>query len=461
MGLGSDDNNIISFLKENPVWFQGTVNETVRIEFIGFEKDNNRSKLFNYGMKKPTSKNPVLGMVFHKKFDPLREVLDFGDFGEVTVTHLNSAPLIGTYNYIESEKKLYVNFDHDSRVYIIENRKGKNLGFSGEDVLDIRLHDLQYKEEFVLQGNSDEGLYKQTVAQNWFFPENRYLFRYVISHNKLVVENGQQKYKRVIENKYAAIIGIKITDRYKPLDYPNDPYNIYLKDTNNKWKNAELIVLTSMTIGDIKNQKYRPNYIESHPKEAIGITSLYLCNECPNTDPNPKFNSFKNPIKLFINNAINNAGSGYDNESEDLIENYYLTPNAGYTKRKVGDKVDDKLYVAYLDETGKHGLFWTKMMYSSNPQQIITHEAAINSLSQTGTRLPTIDEMKLIYKNKNLIFTNPDKAFEEIWVEDPFYGTVNFSTGGNPVFKTFKLSDGEISQKSSNQPLSFIAVMSF
>ncbi len=461
MGLGSDNNKIISFLKENPIWYQGTENETVRIEFIGFEKENSISKLFNFGINKPTPNNPVLGLVFHKKYDPLREVLDFGDFGEVSVTHLNSPPIKGTYNYIEIEKKLYVNFDNDSRVYTIENKNGKNLGFSGEDLPDVRLHDLQNKEEFVLQGTSDEGSYKKPVVHNWFFPENRYLFRYVISHNKYVNENGNQVYKRAIECKYGAIIDIKITDRVKPINYPNDPYNIYLKDTNNNWKYVELIVAVSLNFNDIKFQKYMPNYIETHPIDGLGITSLYLCNDCPTTDPSPKFKSFKNPIKLFINNVINNAGSGYDNKSFELLENYYLTPNAGYTKRKINDEIGDNCYVAYLDETGKHGLFWTRMMYDSSPQQAITHEFATTSLAQTVTRLPTIAEMKMIYKFKNQIFKNPELAVEEVWTEDPYYGTVDFITNGKPIFNTFRLSDGVILQRPSDFPASMLPVSSF
>jgi hypothetical protein len=460
-GLGSDNEQILSFLRQNPVWFQKTEFEQIRIEFIDFEKSDKTSKPFSFGIKNKMSESPVAGLSFSKMSDKFQSKLSFGSMGEVSFTVRNSSPIFGTYNYIQSENKLYINIGQSISEYQIESLSGKRLGISGEEMPDIRLRNVSISEEYVSDSYLESDLFRKANLQNFYFPENRYLIRYEISHSKPVLENGSVNYKKVVEIKYMALTNIKVTDRYKPQNHPYDPYNTYLSDSTLKWKIAELKIISSLA----NNQKYLPNYINTHNVESVGTTIITLCDNCPSTDNNTYF-QYKNNTKLFINNAVNNAGSGLSTNSNELTDNFYLCSTPAVTNKKLNDNLTADMYVAYIDEAGNHGFMWPRMIVDPNDPRnsnlnISTHQGVSAFLEKSGYRLPTLKEMQEIYNNKEQLFRKPQDANEEVWVEDAFYGQVDFETSGNPVYYSFRLSDGAIFKRPSNTPLQFIYVRTY
>ena len=460
-GLGSDNEQILSFLNQNPIWFQKTEFEQIRIEFIDFEKTDKTCKPFSFGIKNQMSKSPVAGLSFSKMSDQFQSKLYFGSMGEVSFTVRNSSPIFGTYNYIQSENKLYINIGQSISEYQIESLSGKRLGISGEEMPDIRLRNVSILEEYVSDSYMESDLFRKANIQNFYFPENRYLIRYEITHSKPVLENGSVNYIKVVEIKYLALTNIKVTDRYKPQNHPYDPYNTYLSDSTLKWKIAELEIVCSLE----NNQKYLPNYINTHKVESVGTTIITLCDDCPSTD-NSTYYQYKNNTKLFINNAVNNSGSGLSTNSNELADNFYLCATPGVVNTKLNNILSDNMYVAYIDETGNHGFIWTKAMYdpidpANSNLNISTHQGASATLEESGFSLPTLKEMQEVYNNKEQIFKKPQEINEEVWVEDAFYGQVDFETSGNPVYYSFRLSDGSIFKRPSNTPLQFISVRSF
>jgi hypothetical protein len=169
---------------------------------------------------------------------------------------------------------------------------------------------------------------------------------------------------------------------------------------------------------------------------------------------------------LFINNAVNNAGSGLSTNSNELTDNFYLCSTPAVTNKKLNDNLTADMYVAYIDEAGNHGFMWPRMIVDPNDPRnsnlnISTHQGVSAFLEKSGYRLPTLKEMQEIYNNKEQLFRKPQDANEEVWVEDAFYGQVDFETSGNPVYYSFRLSDGAIFKRPSNTPLQFIYVRTY
>lgn len=317
VGQGQDDSKILEYLK-NKKWTQRTQSETIEIEFIGFEKESD-SKPFSYGAKSNSgSTDPVKNMVFTKNLDDLRETFYFNGNGSLSFTYRNTSPTSGTYKFVESEKKLYVNTGNRQRVFTINFRSGKNLGVSGESVDDVRLYETNGTSEFIKTGNNSS-LDDQYKSKNYDYllPENRFLFKYTVFRKRFVTENGRSFVKDVQDVKYGFIYKISVTRREnKTGGY--DPNGILLSNPNIPWAEAVLELVVS-----VGNDTYKPNAsIEQMIESGVGGCSINICNDCNTTDK--KFSIASGLDKLYINTCLHDAGWNY-NETIGKNYEYYLS----------------------------------------------------------------------------------------------------------------------------------------
>jgi hypothetical protein len=316
-GLGEDDSKILEYLKSKK-WTQKTMSETIEMEFIGFEKESN-SKPFLYGSSSNSGKkDPVKNMVFTKNLDNLRETFYFNGNGSLSVTYLNSSPISGTYNFIESEKKLYVNVGNKQRVFSISQKAGKNLGVNGESVDDIRLLETNGSSEYIKTGNNSS-LDDQYKSNNYdyLFPENRFLFQYTVYRKRLVTENGRPFVKDVQDVKYGFLYKISVVRRENKTGI-RDASGVLLQNSNIPWAEAVL----ELVIG-IGNETYKPNAsISQMIENGIVRCSISICNDCKTTDK--KFEISSGLDKLYINDCLHDGGWNYRERIGKNYE-YYLS----------------------------------------------------------------------------------------------------------------------------------------
>jgi hypothetical protein len=321
-GLGQDNSKILEYLK-NKKWTQRTESETIEMEFIGFEKESD-SNPFSYGTTTNSgSTDPVKNMVFINNSDNLRETFNFNGNGSLSVTYLNTSPVSGTYNFIESEKKLYVNIGNRQRVFTIDYRSGKNLGISGESIDDVRLFETNGSSEFIKTGNNSS-LDNQYKSKNYdyLYPENRFLFKYTVYRKRFVTENGRGFVKDVQDVKYGFIYKISVIRRENKSGV-NDSNGILLKNPNIPWAEAVLELVVS-----VGNDTYKPNTSVSQMIESgINGCSINVCNDCKTTDK--RFSISSGLDKLYINTCLHDAGWNY-NDKIGINYEYYLS--AGESK---------------------------------------------------------------------------------------------------------------------------------
>ena len=100
-GFEKDDRSFIEFFKKNPVWSQTTKYAHITIEFLGFEKENNAAKPFQFGKRPPQIPNPIKGSVFIKSDGYNAAVkMYFNNSGTVSWTiGTSNEEVTGTYNY--------------------------------------------------------------------------------------------------------------------------------------------------------------------------------------------------------------------------------------------------------------------------------------------------------------------------------------------------------------------------
>jgi hypothetical protein len=316
-GLGEDDSKILEYLKSKK-WTQKTMSQTIEMEFIGFEKESN-SKPFSFGSRSNSGqKDPVKNMVFTKNLDNLRETFYFNGNGSLSVTYLNSSPISGTYNYIESEKKLYVNIGNKQRVFSISQKAGKNLGVSGESVDDIRLYETNGSSEYIKTGNNSS-LDDQYKSNNYdyLFPENRFLFQYTVYRKRLVTENGRPIVKDVQDVKYGFLYKISVVRRENKTGI-RDASGVLLQNSNIPWAEAVL----ELVIG-IGNETYKPSAsISQMIENGIVRCSINICNDCKTTDK--EFEISSGLDKLYINDCLHDGGWNYRERIGKNYE-YYLS----------------------------------------------------------------------------------------------------------------------------------------
>jgi hypothetical protein len=322
-GQGQDDSKILEYLK-NKKWTQRTESETIEMEFIGFEKESNYKAFSNGAESNSGSTDPVKNMIFTKN-DNLRETFYFNGNGSLSYTYLNTSPITGTYKFIESEKKLYVNTGNRQRIFTINYRSGKNLGVSGESVDDVRLYETNGSSEFIKTGNnsSSDGQYK-SKNYDYLLPENRFLFKYTVFRKRFVTENGSSFVKDVQDVKYGFIYKISVTRRENNTGI-RDSNGVILSNTNIPWAEAVLELVVS-----VGKDTYKPNTSVSQMIESgVAGCSIIVCNDCKTTDK--KFSIAAGLDKLYINTCLHDAG-WYYNETIGKNYEYYLSATAKEAK---------------------------------------------------------------------------------------------------------------------------------
>lgn len=331
-GLLQDDLSFIQFFKKYPLWNQATKDNEISIEFLGFEKPNDASNPFRFGKMVNAENNPVSGATFIKNNGiELRKTLFFGEDGTLYWSTGNSNTSVqGNYNFNLQKGEVYLNMPNaPQQVLIIKKNAGKNLGISGEAVEDMKLVDYATNEVYTKQTNST----RESAADfSWMFPENRYLIKYTLKHNRLMFENGAMITKKdQIEVKYAFIRKFTIFERDLPGGIA-DPQGLLLTNTNYPWKTVVLEV-----IGDVNDKPYEVGTTSQKLNDSrLGLVRLQLTTSGAWKIQDNKFgNVDKN--RLYINTALNRAGwdnkegaistqSG-DSNTYGLIDDYFLSPD--------------------------------------------------------------------------------------------------------------------------------------
>ena len=336
IGLGHDDQSIVDYFKKYPYWSQATKNEKIEIEFLGFEKESNSVKPFQFGKRKPSvSNNPVLGSTFMKNDgNGLPIKLQFVDYGRVywSTGSGNAGALTGEYNYVESDQTLYVNMPQAKRdAYKIRVGTGRNLGFSGESVENIQLVNIGNGDIYTKQGQDEKKVDEDN--SHWVYPENRFLLKYTLTHDRLMIENGRPITKKnQVEEKYLIVRKFIVKERESPGGL-TDYNGIILRDTNYLWKTIEMEVVAS-----VKNSPCTPNMpVEELSASPYGIVNLKLITWGVTSDPNNPFINSSNKNRLYINPAINRAGwdskdgailtASDRSTTYEIPENFYLSPS--------------------------------------------------------------------------------------------------------------------------------------
>lgn len=338
-GFEKDDRSFIEFFKKYPVWSQTSKHAQITIEFLGFEKESNSIKPFQFGKRPTQIANPIKGNVFIKSDGYNTVRMFFNNSGTVSWSvGKSNEEVTGTYNYNLDEGLVYVNMPKAKQeIFKIFKGSGKNLGITGEAVENIQLVNISTNEAFTKQSNSDpndDGLYKPLPDLSWMFPENRFLIRYTLTHDRNMFENGNGRFitkKNQTEVKYAFIKQFTIVERLLPGGSGSDPYGVTLKDTTLPWKTV--FMETVVAVGD--NPYEKGMSINSLSGSPVGYVQLKLINWGQKRNEDAGFmNTGSN--RLYINTAINRAG--WDNKdgavnttsgetsTYNLPEVYYLCP---------------------------------------------------------------------------------------------------------------------------------------
>jgi hypothetical protein len=337
-GLLKDDQSLIQFFKKYPLWNQTTKDNEISIEFLGFEKPNDASNPFRFGKMLDAENNPVLGATFIKNNGiELRKTLYFGKDGILYWSTGNSNTSVqGNYNFNLQKGEVYINMPNaPQQVLLIRKNAGKNLGISGETVEDMRLVDYATNEVYTKQTNSSQ---EPSTDLSWMFPENRFLIKYTLRHNRVMFEKGKMitKYDQT-EVKYAFVRKFNIFERDLPGGI-SDPKGLLLSNTNYPWKTVVLEV-----IADANDKPYELGTTSQKLNDSrLGLVRLQLTTSGGEyTLRDMGFFNVDN-YRLYINTALNRSGwdnkdgaistqSG-DSNTYGLIDNYFLSPEENLLK---------------------------------------------------------------------------------------------------------------------------------
>ena len=425
VGQGQDDSKILEYLK-NKKWTQRTESETIEMEFIGFEKESN-SKPFSYGAKSNSGNtDPVKNMIFTKN-DNLRETFYFNGNGSLSYTYLNTSPISGTYNFIEAEKKLYVNTGNRQRVFTIDYRSGKNLGVSGESVDDVRLYETNGSSEFIKTGNnsSSDDQYK-SKNYDYLLPENRFLFKYTVFRKRFVTENGSSFVKDVQDVKYGFIYKISVTRRENKTGV-YDPNGILLSDTKIPWAEAVLDLVVS-----VGKDTYKPNTSVSQMIESdVAGCSIIVCNDCKTTDK--KFSIAAGLDKLYINTCLHDAGWYY---KETIGKNYEYYLSASESK-SVSPYLDSNVIMTFKPVVDvKQGVQLGELISKQN------YRLEVNSILTSDKLQGKTYKAEFVSKQ---VF-GKEKIRYATWSFNNSAQTIkfNFDDGEELLFKVTMIKDGYI-----------------
>lgn len=358
-GLGHDDQILVDFFKKNKYWNQTTKNEKIEIEFLGFEIPNSISKPFQFG-KSIANSNPnsiaqyIVGSSYSVNNFGVSTTIIFGDYGTVDILVGNRGSLRGTYNWNDGLRLVYVNIpDSPQDIYQIQIGTGKNLGITGEAVDNIHLINTKNGVKYTKSSNSE--IKSGKIDNTWALPENRYLLKYTITHDRLMTENGRTVTKKnQVEEKYVFVKKFIILEREVPgggIDY----YGRALADTNNPWKTVMLEVVSS-----VNNKPYTPGMsAQELLRSPYGLVNLKLINWGITTDNKNLFQNSSSKNRLYISTALNRSGwdlkdgaissiSG-NTMTYNIQEDFYLSPSRfdSKTSSSFGTDIDANCVMSF------------------------------------------------------------------------------------------------------------------
>lgn len=434
-GLGHDDQNLVDFFKKNKYWNQTTKGEKIEIEFLGFEKPNSISKPFQFG-KTITNSNPnsiaqyIVGSSYSVNNFGVPTTIIFGDYGTVNILVGKNGSLKGTYNWNDDQRLVYVNIpDSPQDVYQIQLGAGKNLGITGETVENIQLINIKSGVKYTKSSNAD--IKTEKIDNSWALPENRYLIKYTITHDRLMTENGRTVTKKnQVEEKYVFVKKIIILEREVPgggIDY----YGRALADTNNPWKTVILEVVSS-----VNNKPYIPGMsAQELLRSSYGLVNLKLINWGITTDNKNLFQNSSSKNRLYISTALNR--SGWDNKdgaistisgntmTYDIQNDFYLSPSRfdSRTSSSFGTDIDANCVMSF--------------------RQVLNTQAGVKLSDVIFTEVYKLESnSSLLYKNLN------DKVYSLELVSKKLFGKEKSRKGVwyvnvNNQTVVFKFDDGE------------------
>jgi hypothetical protein len=442
-GLLKDDLSLLEFFKKYPVWEQQVTNQnSITLEFIGFEKKNSVAEPFKYGKKPlPSEDNPVLGSTFIKNDGmSLSKTIYFDNYGTAYwSTGTSNSNVKGNYSYNLSEGVVNLNMPQaNQQVFFLRRGNGKNLGITGEAVENVSLIDKSSGEVYTKQANQSNDYENTPQDLSWMLPENRFLVKFTLRYDGYETINGITSIKKnKVEERYAFIKSFTVTERETKVKYGVDLTVSeqraagLIKDYSMPWKTVVIQLVT-----EIEPTQYIPG-TSLGPSSSIGLSSMELITWGQTTNPNEGFKNKSSNLRLITGNSL--WPFGWESSRKIILpENHYLSPalNGGTANSSsFGSEVDANCIMTFMPVINTKG--------GVNLGGLISLE----SYNLEANSLLTFD--KLGYKSYKFEIVSKKifgkaKSKKGTWSVSPTSQTITFKfdDGEEKTFLVTQISDG-------------------
>lgn len=453
-GLLKDDLSLLEFFKKYPVWEQATKENSITMEFIGFEKVNNSTAPFKFGKKPKPEPNPIIESSF------VSENIKwfFFENGTILQTKLNqftpglpfdsSEPsesgdeVIGNYFYKPGDDKVIVEYKSglQSEFTLIKG-SGRSLGISGESIENYSLYDNQNGRTFRKQSQGDV---KEPEDLSWMLPENRFLVKFTLRYDGYETVNGITSIKKnKVEERFAFIKSFTVTEREAKVKYGFDMRLSeqqaagLIKDENIPWRTVVI-----QLVSGIDPKIYSPGSVLGSGS-SLGYSSIELITWGQNTNPNEKFKNNSSNLRLITGKAL----WPFDWEKSRKIflpENHYLSPavNGGSSSSSsFGTEVDVNCIMTFMPVVNTQG------------GVKLADVILFDSYKLEGNSSLTFD--KLGYKSykfevisQKIFGIGKEKSRKGTWSVSPTSQTITFKfdDGAEQTFLVTKIGEGYMTE---------------
>ena len=441
-GLLKDDLALLEFFEKYPVWEQVTRENSITLEFIGFEKENTTTDPFKFGKAPNSEPNPIVGSVFAAPLDNYRAVkiyfLENGSVLESTVnlvtpgvpisnekSHESADKIIGYYRYSGKDGKVYLDLiSYGKRELTLIKGEGKSLGLSGGPVENLFLED---SESGLVYKKQSQGDNKEPEDLSWMLPENRFLVKFTLRYNGYETVNGITSIKKnKVEERFAFIKSFTVTERDVKVKYGTDirlseqQASGIIKDDNIPWRTVVI-----QLVSGIDPKLFSPGSVLG-PGSTIGLSTLELINWGQNTNPNEKFKNNSSNFRLITGKSL--WPFGWESSKKIFLpENHYLSPaiNGGSSNSSTfGTEVDANCIMTFMPVVNTAG--------GVNLSDVIVFD----SYKLEGNSLLTFDKLGF----KSYKFEVISQKIFGIGKEKSRKGTYSVSPTSQTI--TFKFDDG-------------------